>query len=65
MNISVGSKSKASLVLSVNCLPMINGILPLALTSSRRTSVLSSKVEITSLLEASRTFPLYGSRIIS
>ena len=39
LKISVGPKLKASLVLSVNCLPIIRGILPLALTSSRITSV--------------------------
>ena len=65
VKISVGSKSKASLVLSVSCLPMINGILPFALTSSRRTGVFNSKVEITSFELASKTLPLNGSRIIS
>ena len=61
----VGSKSKASRVLSVNCLPMINGILPLALTSSRMTLVFNSNVVITSFVFASNTRPLCGSRMIS
>ena len=65
LNIVVGSRPKASLVLSVSCLPIINGIRPLALTSSRRTSVFNSNVEITSFEFASKTFPLCGSSIIS
>ena len=59
------SKPKASLLLSVSCLPIINGILPFALTSSKSTSVLSSNSEITSLVLASKTLPLSGSKIIS
>ena len=65
LKISVGSRSKASRVLSVSCLPMINGILPLALTSSRMTLVFNSNVVMTSLVFASNTLPLCGSRIIS
>ena len=42
------SSPRASLLLSVNCLPMIKGIRPLALTSSNRTSVLSLNSESTS-----------------
>ena len=65
LKISVGPIFNASLVLSVNCLPIIRGILPLALTSSRITSVLSLNLDITSLVFASRTRPLKGSRITS
>ena len=65
LNRSEGSKFRAALVLSVNCLPIINGILPLALTSSRSTSVLRSNLVITSLVFASTTSPAKGFKIIS
>ena len=65
MKISVGSKPRASLVLSVNCLPIINGIRPFARTSSRITGVFSSNVDKTSPLSASKIFPLNGSNMIS
>ena len=44
---------------------MINGMRPLALTSSSKTGVLSSKLDSTSPLAASSIFPLKGSKIIS
>ena len=62
---SVGSKPSASLLLSVNCLPIISGILPFALTSSKITSVFNLNSDKVSFVFASITLPLYGSRIIS
>ena len=62
---SVGSRPRASRVLSVNCLPIMRGILPFALTSSKRTSVLRLNSDITSFVLASEIFPLKGSNIIS
>ena len=59
------SNPNASLLLSVNCLPIISGMRPLALTSSKITSVFNLNSESTSLVFASSIFPLNGSRIIS
>ena len=59
------SKPKASLLLSVNWRPIISGIRPLALTSSNKTSVFSLNSDRVSLVFASITLPLRGSRIIS